>query len=84
MLQGERQEQRQPRNPTPPSYEQQEEREIVKDEKASSKLERDYFNAEPTESSIGKTNELVLMSDSDLEIEMENDLTLLNSIETKE
>jgi len=84
MLQGERQEQRQPRNPTPPSYEQQEEREIVKDEKVSSKMERDYFNAEPTENSIGKANELVLMSDSDLEIEMENDLTLLNSIETKE
>ena len=85
ILQGEQpQPRREQKTPPPPSYEQQVEKELLKDEKASSKMERDYFNAEPSESSIDKATELVLMSDNDLEIEMENDLSLLNSIETKE
>jgi hypothetical protein len=93
LLQGESKqreyEPKQSKRPAPKMYNEPTEteiegRQLAKDEKLSSEMERDYFNTEPTESSIGKANGLVLMSDTDLDIEMENDLTLLNSIETKE
>jgi hypothetical protein len=98
ILQGERQapEYReptpQPQRPTPPPsqnsspvtpeyLEQLELARASKDAKQDAKFERDYFESEPTEASIREASDSILM---DMEQEMENDLTLLKVIETKE
>ena len=72
--------------PTPfdPDWESKEIMKAERDYRQSQKMADQYFGAEPNEQIIAQADQNILDDDIDLDDEIENDLSLLDGIETKE
>jgi len=76
--------------PEPSPYPSQEEisakqkKQMRKDMKESDKMKDEFFSIAPTQASVEKAQDSILLEDYDLDDEMKNDLDLLDEFETKE